>query len=83
MTSPPIGPAPGWANWPKDETPRRLQARLGLPLSERVLMPETRDLPEFMPEAEFTRRFGGIGAPAYTRMVADIEARIAALPLYH
>jgi len=64
------------------DSARRLQARLSVPLTERVLMPETRDLPEFMPEAEFTRRFGGIGAPAYTRMMADIESRIAALPLY-
>jgi hypothetical protein len=39
-------------------------------------------LPEFMPEAEFKRRFGGIDAPAYKRMMDDIERRIAALPLY-
>ncbi len=29
-------------------------------------MPEIADLPEYMPEAEFKRRFGGVGAPAYT-----------------
>jgi len=46
------------------------------------IMPAVRDLPEFMPEAEFKRRFGGIGAPAYKRMMDDIERRIAALPLY-
>ena len=45
-------------------------------------MPDVRDLPEFMPEAEFKRRFGGIGAPAYTKMMAEIEARVAARPLY-
>jgi hypothetical protein len=65
------------------DSARRLQARLSVPLTERVLMPDTRDLPEFMPEAEFMRRFGGVGAPAYARMMADIDARIAALPLYH
>ena len=64
------------------QSARALQARLGVPLTERVLMPETSDLPEFMPEPEFKRRFGGVGAPAYARMMADIEARIAALPLY-
>jgi hypothetical protein len=64
------------------DSARRLQARLSVPLTERVLMPETRDLPEFMPEAEFIRRFGGVGKPAYARMMADIDARIAALPLY-
>jgi len=35
-----------------------------------------------MREAEFKRRYGGIGAPAYNRMMDDIERRIAALPLY-
>jgi hypothetical protein len=25
---------------------------------------------------------GGIGAPAYTKMMAEIEARVAARPLY-
>ena len=48
----------------------------------RELLPETADLPEFMPEAEFKRRFGGIGAPAYQRMMQDIERRVAACPLY-
>ena len=64
------------------DSARRLQVRLSVPLTERMLMPETSDLPEFMPEPEFRRRFGGIGAPAYARMMADIDARIAALPLY-
>jgi hypothetical protein len=61
---------------------RVLQARLREPLTERVLMPETSDLPEFLPDPDFKRRFGGVGAPEYTRMVAEIEARIGALPLY-
>jgi hypothetical protein len=66
----------------RSESAGALQARLRVPLTERVLMPETGDLPEFMPEPEFKRRFGGVGAPEYARMMADIEARIAALPLY-
>ena len=37
---------------------------------------------EFMPEAEFKRRYGGIGAPAYKSMMNDIERRVATLPLY-
>jgi hypothetical protein len=45
-------------------------------------MPDVADLPEFMPEAEFKRRYGGIGRPAYQRMMADIEARIASRPLF-
>jgi hypothetical protein len=34
-----------------------------------------------MPEPEFVRRFGGVGAPAYNALLADIDRRIAALPL--
>jgi hypothetical protein len=52
-------------------------------LRESDLIPNVRDLPEFLSQAEFQRRFGGVGAPLYQDMIARIEARIAALPLYH
>jgi hypothetical protein len=61
---------------------RRLQERLRAGIVERDLMPATEDLPEFMPERDFIRRFGGVGAPPYNKMMAEIERRIAALPLY-
>ena len=64
------------------ETAARLQQRLSAGVREPDMMPPTNDLPEFMPEAEFQRRFGGIGAPAYKQMMANIERRIAALQLY-
>jgi hypothetical protein len=51
-------------------------------LKESDLMPEIADLPEYMPEAEFKRRFGGVGAPAYKQMMQDIERRVAACALY-
>jgi hypothetical protein len=35
-----------------------------------------------MPEAEFKRRFGGVNAIDYKKMMAEIDRRIAALPLY-
>ncbi|MCY7308361.1 MAG: hypothetical protein LH632_19970 [Rhodoferax sp.] len=60
----------------------RLHLKAAAGLREQDLFPQVQDLPEFMPEPEFKRRFGGIGQPAYTRMMADIERRIAALPLY-
>jgi hypothetical protein len=44
-------------------------------------MPDVADLPEFMPEAEFKRRYGGIGGPGYNDMMATIEARVASRPL--
>ena len=41
----------------------------------------TADLPEFMPEAEFKRRFGGTQGEPYRKMMKEIERRIAALPI--
>lgn len=61
----------------------RLQQRLSEKLTERSVMPETNDLPEFMSEAEFTRRYGGVGAPSYNAMTADIERRVGALTAFH
>lgn len=60
----------------------RVRRALAGGLGERDLMPDVRDLPEFLSEAEFQRRFGGVGKPAYQAMIADIERRIAALPIY-
>lgn len=61
---------------------RKAQQRALLGFADSDLLPNVSDLPEFMAEAEFKRRFGGIGAPAYQKMMADIERRIATLPLY-
>jgi uncharacterized protein YfiM (DUF2279 family) len=61
---------------------RQVQRRFAAGVRESDVMPNAADLPEFMPEAEFKRRFGGIGAPAYQRMMQDIERRVAACPLY-
>lgn len=51
-------------------------------LRESDLMPDVRDLPESLSQAEFQRRYGGVDQPRYQEMVAQIERRIAALPLY-
>ncbi len=64
------------------KAPRKLQAALAADVRERDFMPNVADLPEFMPEAEFKARYGGIGAPAYRKMMADIESRIDATPLF-
>lgn len=60
----------------------RLRKTVDAGLPESGLIPEVRDLPEFMPQAEFVSRFGGVGQPRYQAMVDRIEQRIAALPLY-
>ena len=44
-------------------------------------MPDVSDLPEFMQEAEFKRRYGGVGGAGYNKMMATIEARVASRPL--
>jgi hypothetical protein len=51
-------------------------------VSDKDIMPATDDLPEFMPEQEFIRRYGGFDGAEYKKMMANIERRIAALPLY-
>jgi len=60
----------------------KLQQRLSAGMRESDLFPATADLPEFMPEEEFKRRFGGIGAPPYKQLMAEIERRVAGLALY-
>jgi hypothetical protein len=62
--------------------PVRLQARIAAGVTDADLMPEVSDLPEHLPESEFIARFGGVGGAAYGRMLADIEARIDALPIF-
>ncbi|MGD0958484.1 MAG: hypothetical protein ABSB19_01620 [Methylomonas sp.] len=47
--------------------------------NESFFMPATADLPEFMPEAEFIRRFGGMQGQGYLDMMTEIEHRVAAL----
>lgn len=63
------------------QSPAEMQALLASGVRDTDLLPRVDDLPEFMNQAEFIRRFGGVGAPAYNALLADIDRRIAALPL--
>ena len=45
------------------------------------LLPDVRDLPEFMPQAEFDRRFGPVGSARYQRIIEHIDALLGAHPL--
>lgn len=60
----------------------RLQRRVAAGLTEQDLVPALRDLPEFLPQAEFQRRYGATDSAAFKRMQADIERRIGVLALY-
>lgn len=62
--------------------PLRLQAALARSLEESDFMPAWSDLPEFMSEPEFRQRFGGVGAPAYEKLLAEIDRRVEALPVF-
>ncbi|MDP1649780.1 MAG: hypothetical protein Q8M01_16485 [Rubrivivax sp.] len=62
--------------------PARLQALLAPGVTDDDLMPAWADLPEFLPEAEFVRRYGGVGAAPYEAVMAEIERRVDALRLF-
>ena len=61
--------------------PLGLQARLASGVTDDDLLPMVKDLPEDMQEADYKRRFGGVGAPAHQAMVREIDARLDRLPL--
>lgn len=45
------------------------------------LMPTFSHLPEFMPQAEFDRRFGPVGSPRYRAVIEQIDAKLGAHPI--
>lgn len=60
---------------------QRVQRAAAARLSAADILPETKDLPEFMQEAEFKRRYGGLGGAETRKMMAEIERRVAALAI--
>ena len=56
----------------------RVRQLLAAARSDTDLLPDFHDLPEFMPQTEFDRRFGPIGSARYQRMIKGIDARLAA-----
>ncbi|MDT3707699.1 MAG: hypothetical protein ROZ09_12795 [Thiobacillus sp.] len=63
------------------EAALRVQRMLAAARSDTDLLPDFRDLPEYMPEPEFDRRFGPVDGPRYRQIVDSIDARLAAHPL--
>lgn len=59
-----------------------LQKKILSGLKESDILPKVSDLPEFLTEAEFKKRYGGVGESEYVKMMAEIENRVASLPLY-
>jgi len=60
----------------------RMQQRLAGTRDAGLFFPRVDDLPEFLNQAEFQRRYGGVGQPAYQKMLDNIDKRIAALGIY-
>ena len=63
-----------------EQTAKALQTLLAK-ATESDIMPDTADLPEFLSEAEFIDRYGGLNGDAYKNTMNKIERRIAALAI--
>ncbi|MGB0629793.1 MAG: hypothetical protein ACPGRZ_03785 [Alphaproteobacteria bacterium] len=61
---------------------REVQNFLSRGISESQFFPEIRDLPEGLTDAQFKSRYGERESAAYKRQIADIDRRIAQIPLY-
>ncbi len=64
------------------QAPLKLQAAMVAGLQERDFMPDVADLPEFLREADFIKRYGGVGAPGYLAMMKEIEGRLDGLAVF-
>jgi len=60
----------------------RLQRRIGNGIDDAALVPEVGGLEENMSDAEFQRRYGGVGGAKYELVVQEIDNRIGRSPLY-
>lgn len=64
-----------------EQAPEKLQSLMSRGVPESAFMPDVADLPEFLSEREFLKRYGGVESSAYRQMMQDIEARLNALAL--
>ncbi|PTR16908.1 hypothetical protein C8R31_10161 [Nitrosospira sp. Nsp2] len=62
-----------------EDSARDLRGQMASGIEDRDLMPEWKDLPEYLSEAEFKRRFTEIDSPAYRAVMQKIEHRVADL----
>ena len=61
---------------------RALQDRVAAMTDESLFMADFGDLPELLSDEAFQATYGGVGESAYEAVVQDIDARIAAMPLF-
>jgi len=65
------------------ESARKIQKAMSEIKDYSDFMPDPRDLPEHMNEAEFKQRYQSIDSPAYQEVSKLIDARIAETPIYN
>ena len=61
---------------------RKIQKKMAKIQDYRAFMPDVTDLPESLSGQEFEERFQDTDSPAYRRIIQQIDARIAACPIY-
>ncbi|MGQ9861831.1 MAG: hypothetical protein ACUVSD_07470 [Thiobacillaceae bacterium] len=61
---------------------RQVQALIAGSQDTALYMPKIGDLPEFLPQAVFEGRYGGVGGQGYARLLEKIDQRITALPVH-
>jgi hypothetical protein len=65
------------------ENARKIQKAMSGIKDYSDFMPDPRDLPEHMNEAEFKQRYQSVDSPAYQEISKQIDARITATPIYN
>jgi len=65
-----------------DASARALQARIDGGFRVDDFLPRAEGLPEGIQDADFQRRYGGVGGAEYLRLEGEIERRVAACPAY-
>ena len=61
-----------------EKTAETLQAKLATAQTDFYMMPDFSDLPEFMSQTEFVRRFGSVEDPRYQAVIQTMDQRLAA-----
>jgi hypothetical protein len=65
------------------ENARKMQKAMSEIKDYSDFMPDPRDLPEHMNEADFKQRFESVNSPVYQDILKQIDARISAAPIYN
>lgn len=65
------------------DSAKRLQNTVANGLVESDFMPDISDMPEGLSANQFAIQYGGIGSPAYQRLIDDIDNRVSNSKIYY